>query len=140
MKHEKNILFSAQNAEKRLSIMRNIQQKIRKMHDKFSKNANKRRKMIPQLKKKSKIYLFIKNLKIKRSNKKLNYVKIELFLIDETKKSINYKLRLSKNAKIHSIFYISILKSADPETSIQKTFYFKSNEREYEVKKFLEKL
>ena len=35
------------------------------------------------IKKKNKVYLLTKNLKTKRSNKKLNHVKIESFLIDK---------------------------------------------------------
>ena len=95
--------------------------------------------MAPQLKKKDKIYLLTKNLRIKRSSKKLNHVKVEPFLIDETKRLINYKLKLSKNVRIYLIFYISALKSANSNTSIQKTFHFESKKREYEVKKILKK-
>ena len=122
-----------------MSLIRNIQQRIKKIHDKSSKNVNKKKKITSQLKKKNKIYLLTKNLRIKRSNKKLNHVKIESFLIDETKKSINYKLKLSKNVRIHLIFHISILKSINPDTFIQKTFHFESKKREYKVKKILEK-
>ncbi len=45
--------------------------------------------MTSQLKKKNKIYLFTKNLKIRKSNKKLNYVKVESFLVKKTKRLVN---------------------------------------------------
>ena len=45
--------------------------------------------------------------------KKLNYIKIKLFLIKKTKKSINYKLNLSKNVKVFLICYILLLKLAN---------------------------
>ena len=50
--------------------------------------------MTPLLKRRDKIYLYTKNLKIKKSNKKLNHVKIELFLIKEFKEKVNYELKL----------------------------------------------
>ena len=70
------------------------------------------------------MYLLTKNLKTKKINKKLNYMKIDLFFVKKQKKSINYELNLFSNIKIHSIFYILLLKSADQNTFIQNTFYF----------------
>ncbi len=80
-----------------------------------------------------------KNLKIKKLRiKKLKYIKIESFFIKKTKKLINYKLDLFKNVKIFSIFYILLLKSIDLNTSIQKIFYYKSQENnKYKVKQIL---
>ena len=79
------------------------------------------------------MYLLTKNLKTKKINKKLNHVKINLFFVKQQKKSINYKLNLFSNIRIHSIFHISLLKSADQNTFIQNTFHFqyeKKNENE----------
>ena len=56
------------------------------------------------------------NLKIKRPSKKLNYIKIGLFLVKKIKKLINYFLDLLTDIKIYLIFYILLLKSADPRT------------------------
>ncbi len=81
--------------------------------------------MTSQLKERNKIYFFTKNLKTRKLSKKLNYVKVESFLIKKTKRSINYKLDLSKNAKVFLVFYVLLLKSIDPNTSIQKTFHYK---------------
>jgi len=82
--------------------------------------------MTSQLKKKNKVYLLTKNLKIKKKSKKLNHVKIESFFIKAIKRSINYELDLLKNAKVFIVFHISLLKSADSSTSIQKTFHYKA--------------
>ena len=38
------------------------------------------------------MYLLTKNLKIKRKSKKLDYIKVRLFLVKEVKGPINYKL------------------------------------------------
>ena len=51
----------------------------------------------------------MKNLKTRKLSKKLNYIKIESFLVRKTKKSINYKLDLLKNAKVFLVFYILLL-------------------------------
>lgn len=80
------------------------------------KNAQKRtatylqdkRKMAPQLKKGDKVYLLTKNLKTRRPTKKLDQVKVGPFLIEEQKGPQNYRLQLSKDAKIHPVFHVSL--------------------------------
>jgi hypothetical protein len=72
------------------------------------------------------MYLLTKNLKIKKKSKKLDHVKIESFFIKVIKKSVNYKLDLSKNVKVFLVFHISLLESVDFSTSIQETFHYKS--------------
>ncbi len=52
----------------------------------------------------------MKNLKIKKLNKKLNYVKVKSFFVKKTKILINYELDLFKNVKVFLIFYILLLK------------------------------
>ncbi len=64
------------------------------------------------------MYLLTKNLKTKKSSKKLNYVKVESFLVKKTKRSINYELDLLKNAKIFLVFYILLLELANSITSL----------------------
>jgi len=86
------------------------------------------------------MYLLTKNLKIRKKSKKLNHVKIESFFIKAIKESINYELDLFKNVKIFLVFYISLLKSVDFNTSIQKTFHYKSQKKnQFKVKKILKK-
>ena len=92
------------------------------MQQKFAIYQNKKQKTIFQIKKY--IYLLTKNLKTKKISKKLNYVKIDLFLIKKQKKSINYELNLFLNIKIYLIFHVSLLKSANQNTLIQNTFHF----------------
>jgi hypothetical protein len=96
--------------------------------------------MASQLKEKNKMYLLTKNLKIKKKSKKLNHVKVESFFIKKVKRSVNYELDLFKDAKVFLVFYISLLKSADPSTSIQKTFhYHPQKENQFEIEKILKK-
>jgi len=96
--------------------------------------------MASQLKKRNKMYLLTKNLKIRKKSKKLDHVKIESFFIKAIKELINYELDLLKNVKVFSVFHISLLKSADPSTPIQKTFHYKSQEKNrFEVEEILKK-
>ncbi len=80
--------------------------------------ANKKRDKESTFKKKNKAYLLRWNIKMQRSSNKLNHMKLESFEILEEKRSINYKLNLSTFMKIHSIFHIFLLKSANSNTSI----------------------
>ena len=88
------------------------------MQLKSEKYVNKKRKEDFQLKEKNKVYLLIKNLTTKRLNKKLNLSKVGSFFIQAVKKSVNYELSLLKNTRIHSIFHINVLESADLSTFI----------------------
>ena len=83
--------------------------------------------------------MFTKNLKIKKSNKKLNHVKIKSFVMKNQKSQINYEFELSKNTRIHSIFHISLLKSIDSKTFIQMTFYYKSKKKVRNKENFKQK-
>ena len=115
---------SAQSAMKRAKTLKEIYSNIVWMQQKSTAYQNKKRKTMPQLKKGDKMYLLTKNLKTKKISKKLNHVKIDSFFIKQQKRSVNYELNLFSNTKIHSIFHVSLLKSADPKTSIQDTFHF----------------
>ena len=83
--------------------------------------------------------MFTKNLKTKKSNKKLDYVKIESFFIKNKKSRVNYKLELLSNTRIYSIFYILLLKLINFNTFIQKTFYYYSKKKKFEIEKILKK-
>ena len=54
--------------------------------------------------------MLIKNLKIRKKSKKLDYIKVESFFIKVKKKTISCKLELLKYTKINPIFYILLLK------------------------------
>jgi len=64
------------------------------------------------------MYFFIKNLRTRKLNKKLNYVKVKSFLVKKIKRLINYELDLSKNVKVFLVFYILLLKLVDLNTFI----------------------
>ena len=54
----------------------------------------------------------------------MDYVKVGLFLVKRKKGELNYELDLLKDAKIHPVFYISLLEPAHPDTLLQTTFYY----------------
>jgi len=69
----------------------------------------------------------------------LNHIKVELFLVKKTKRLVNYKFDLSKNAKVFLVFYTSLLKLVDPSTFIQETFHYKlQKENQFKIEKILE--
>ena len=85
------------------------------------------------------MYFFIKNLRTRKLNKKLNYVKVKSFLVKKIKRLINYELDLSKNVKVFLVFYILLLKLTNSITSLQDTFYFHlQKEKQYKIKKILQ--
>ena len=118
-----------------------IQNNISKMQRSSTMRQNKRKKTTPLLKKRDKMYLFTKNLKInKRRSKKFDHVKVESFFIKKVKGRVNYELNLLIDAKIFLIFHIFVLKSTHLDTSIQKTFRYKSQKnQEYEVERILKR-
>jgi len=112
--------LSAQSAIEKIAILKKIYNNISRMQEK----SIRYQKTIFYLKKKDKLYFFIKNLRTRKSSKKLNYIKIELFFVKKTKKLVNYKLDLFKNVRVFSVFYILLLKLADSITFLQNIFYF----------------
>ena len=105
-------------------------EQIQLLHKKLQKNiqflskrstlyTNKKRDRNFTLKERNKVYLLRRNIKTKRSSNKLNHTKLKSFEILKIKKLINCKLNLSASMRIHLIFYIFLLKSADLNILIQ---------------------
>jgi predicted lactoylglutathione lyase len=132
--------LTAQSTIERIATLKKIHDNITSMQIRSTKYQNKKRKMAPQLKERNKMYLLTKNLKIRKKSKKLDHVKVESFFIKAVKGPINYELDLPKDAKVFSVFHISLLESADLSTPIQETFHYKSQEKNrFEVKEILKK-
>jgi len=99
-------------------LQKELQKNIQFLSKRMTLYANKRRDRESTFKKKDKAYLLRRNIKTKRSSNKLNHTKLESYKILKIKELINYKLDLSASMRIHSIFHICLLKSADSNTSI----------------------
>ena len=91
-----------------------IQRSIKSSNKKLREHINKKRKNIPQLKEGDKVYLLIKNMRTVRLSKKLDHVKVGLFLIKRVKGPVNYKLELLPDAKVYPVFHVSLLELVDP--------------------------
>ena len=70
----------------------------------------------PRFREKDLIYLLRRNIKIIRFSNKFDYKKFGLFKVKRNIKNISYELYLLFTIKIYPIFYISLLKSANPDT------------------------
>ncbi len=68
--------------------------------------------------KRDKMYLFYKNIIIKRPNNKLDFKKFRPFIIIHKILESNYKLSLSKIIQIYPIFYISLFEPVSKSTEI----------------------
>jgi hypothetical protein len=100
---------------------------------------NKKRKTAPQLKKGDRVYLHTKNLRTKQPSKGLDHVKVRPFLISKQNGPVTYTLKLPPDTKIHPRFHVSLLEPADPETPLQRTFRYKTEEeKEFKVEKILD--
>ncbi len=59
-----------------------------------------------------------------------------MFFVEKTKKLINYKLNLLKNAKIFLVFYILLLRLANLIMFLQDIFYFYlQKKQQFEIEK-----
>ena len=99
-------------------LHKELQKNIQFLSKRSALYVNKKKDRKSTFKERDKVYLLKQNIKTKRSSNKLNHTKLKSFKILEKKKSVNFKLNLSAFMRIHSIFYIFLLKSADLNTII----------------------
>jgi hypothetical protein len=78
--------------------------------------ANKLKLESPRLREGDIVYLLRRNIKITRSNNKLDSKKIGPFKIKRNIRDISFKLQLPLIMRIYLIFYISLLKPTHPDT------------------------
>ena len=96
--------------------------------------------MEPTLKEGDKVYLLRKHIKTKRPNTKLDFKKLGPFEILEKIGSVNYKLRLPANSKLHPVFHVSLLEQAKGDTPLATDTELQpeNNPDVYEVEKILD--
>ena len=94
------------------SFYKKFKNKLSFVKDQMIKYYNIKRIKRSSFEKRSKTYLFYKNITIKRSNDKLDFKKFGLFIIARKISEHNYKLSLSKTIQIHLIFNISLFELA----------------------------
>ena len=145
LKESRKFAEIAQKAMIQIEQLQLLHKELQKNIQFLSKRSvlyvNKRRNKNFTLKEKDKVYLLRRNIKTKRSSNKLNHIKLKSFKILKTKKSVNFRLNLSSLMRIHSVFYIFLLKPADPDTFIQtesSEIDSESQNVEYEIENILD--
>ena len=100
---------------------------------------NKSKLERPRFRERNLIYLLRRNIKTIRPSDKLDYKKFGPFKIKRNIKDINYKLHLPLTIRIHSVFHISLLESANPDTPAKPAFEIYPNlqKKIYTVEKIL---
>jgi hypothetical protein len=85
------------------------------------------------------VYLLRRNIKTIRPSDKLDYKKFGPFKVKRNIKDISYELYLLLTMRIHSVFHISLLESADSDTPAGPALeiYLDLQEEIYTVEKVL---
>ena len=101
------------------TLYNKLKQDIKFLSHRSAFYHNKYRFREPMLKKRDKVYLLWKNIETTRSSNKLNYIKIRSFRIIRSIKRVSFELELLEDMQQkHSIFHISLLKSASDIISV----------------------
>ena len=102
---------------------------------------DKKSKIAPQLKKGDKVYLLTKNWKTKKPKiKKLDNIKVRLFLVEEKTGLVNIKIQLPRDARVYPNFHILMIEPADQSTPLQETFHYQpEEEQKFKVEQILAK-
>ncbi len=85
------------------------------------------------------IYLQTDNMQTKKKSKKLMNKSIESFMIKKNIKKLSYKLDLSQEMQIYSVFHTSMLQQCNQFISLQATSMPVELKNKYEVEEILEK-
>jgi hypothetical protein len=96
-----------------------IKKKLANAQNMQKKHANQKRTFSFEYEFKDMIWLFIKNIKIERSFKKLDHKWIESYKIKKVLKDI-CQLDLSQSMKIHDTFHISLLRKTAIDSFIEQ--------------------
>ena len=85
------------------------------------------------------VYLAIKNITIKKPNKKLDYKYLEPYKVIKRISKNNYQLNLPLKVRIYPIFYISLFENVINVKLINtKRNNVKINEKKYKAEKVLD--
>ena len=100
------------------ALHQQLRSDIEFLNKRMAASANQKRVEGPTLKEGDRVYLWRRNIKTRRQNKKLDFLKLGPFKIKAVKGPVNYELYLPKKMRIHPVFHVSLLEKADPETPV----------------------
>ncbi len=128
--------------DKMKNIWNFIKQKLANNQDAKKRHADRKKNSLSEYKLNDMIWLFIKNIKIERSFKKLNHKWIESYKVKKVLKDV-CQLNLSTSMKIHDTFHISLLRSASSDSFIEQIqssslLIVIDDEEEYEIDDILD--
>ena len=96
-----------------------LSKKIRQQGKSTAQWVNKKRLKGPTFKERDKVYLLIKNLKLKQKCKKLDHIQIGPIEVEQQTSNVNYRLKLPEKAQIHQNFHVSLLEPAPADTQVK---------------------
>jgi hypothetical protein len=105
--------------KKMKNIWKFIKEKLTNAQKSQKRHVDKSRNLSSEYKTEDMIWLFIKNVKIERSFRKLNHKMIESYKIKKILRNV-CQLNLSSSMKIHDTFHTSLLKSVSTNSLIDQ--------------------
>ena len=106
------------NAQERLEKIKEVhsmaQRNISKIHEQYSRYANRHRTSPPNFEVRSKVWLLRRHIKTTRPSSKLDAKKLGPFEITEKIGSHAFRLALPPSMKIHNVFHVSLLEKFHP--------------------------
>ena len=91
-----------------------LQKQLKKIAEKTTKQANKKRSEGPDLREGDPVYIIRKNIKTQRPSDKLDHTKIGPYRIKRKLGPVTFKLELPKGLNIYPVFHKSLLEKAPP--------------------------
>jgi hypothetical protein len=129
--------------EKMKNIWNFIKKKLANAQEMHKKYADKHKTLSSEYQLDDIIWLFIKNIKIERSFKKLNHKWVESYKIQKILRDV-CQLKLSSSMKIHDTFHISLFRFAATDLLTEQiqssplSIIIKDEEKEYEINDILD--
>jgi hypothetical protein len=124
------------------SIWKFAKEHMKKSQINQVKHANRHRIIASDYQIKDRVWLFNRNIQIDRSSKKLNHKMLESFKILKKRRS-SYKLDLSDDMNLHSVFHTSLLRKNFEDFLSKQIISFSSSvviddEQEFDVEDIID--